>query len=277
MICETINRTSDGRVRLRTYVQENWREPADPLRPAIIVLPGGAFTYYSPKESEPVALTFAGLGYHTFLLDYSLGEESAWPAPLLDVAWAIRTVREHAEEWALDPARVCVLGFSAGATVAALAATQWDNPLVGEALGCTPEEVRPDAAAICYGPARAATCLGADGQGAEELEFGRIMHEGRPEVDYVDFLDERTPPLFLWHTSPDEVVPVQNSLIASQRLADLGIPFELHVFRRGAHGYYTSDLSARGGVYLDPSIRQWVSLFDAWFRQLDVPATQDPA
>lgn len=276
MICETINYTADGRVRLKTYLMEGWRDGGDPVRPAVIVLPGGGFTWLNPKEGEPVALEMVGRGYHAFVLEYSLDEDSAWPAPLIEVSWAIRTVRAHAEEWLVDPGRICVMGFSAGATVCALAATQWRNPLLAEALGCTPEEVRPDAAAICYAPSRADLYLNVDDPRVTSGEYGRLMTERRPEVDYVDFIDESTPPLFFWHSSMDELVPVANSLVAAERLAELGIPFELHVFRRGYHGYYSNELAARDGVYVDPSIRQWTSLFDAWFRQLDVPVAEDP-
>ncbi|WP_088088400.1 alpha/beta hydrolase [Bacillus sp. OV166] len=140
MIHEKINLSNNGKVKLITYIHDNSvkREkemgPA-PKRPAIIVLPGGAYYFISERETEPVALTFMKEGFNTFVLHYSFGDDSIFPNPLLDVSLAILTVRKNAEKWGIDPDAICLMGFSAGSGIAALSATQWNNPEIAEKLG----------------------------------------------------------------------------------------------------------------------------------------------
>ena len=152
MLHESINFTDDGRVNMRTYVHDRTCDgTALPKRPAIVVLPGGAYAYLSDKEGEPVALTFMKEGYNTFVLNYSVGEESVFPNPLDEVSSAIWMIRQHAEEWGSDPDAIVVMGFSAGAGVAALAATQWNTPGLTERLGIPEGGNKPNAAVIAYG------------------------------------------------------------------------------------------------------------------------------
>jgi acetyl esterase/lipase len=94
MLNKTINFTADGRVNIKTYVlPPSYDNRPCPKRPAIIILPGGAFTFLSEREAEPVALTFAKEGFHTFVLSYSVGDYSAFPNPLDEVSKAIWEVR----------------------------------------------------------------------------------------------------------------------------------------------------------------------------------------
>ncbi|MDR0554163.1 MAG: alpha/beta hydrolase, partial [Treponema sp.] len=82
-------------------------------RPAALILPGGAYAYCSPREAEAVAVQFNAAGYHAFVLRYSCAPRRH-PAPLLDCARAFTLIREHAGEWLLDPAKLGLMGFSAG-------------------------------------------------------------------------------------------------------------------------------------------------------------------
>lgn len=83
MICKTINYTDDGRVSLKTYIPDVWDKEYAPLRPAMIACPSGAWVFLSPNEGEPVALTFVKEGYATFVLNYSIGDYSEFPNPLI--------------------------------------------------------------------------------------------------------------------------------------------------------------------------------------------------
>ncbi len=86
MLCQIIHFTSDGRVNMRTYI---YAEQGEEKRPAIIVLPGGAYGFLSDEEGEPVALTFFEKGFNTFVLSYSVGDDSVYPNPLDDVSRAV--------------------------------------------------------------------------------------------------------------------------------------------------------------------------------------------
>lgn len=113
-------------------------------RPGLLILPGGGYQSHAHREADPIAVRFAAMGYHTFVLRYSLRPADGsclYPQPLVDVARAMLYIRAHAEEWCLDASRVGICGFSAGGHAALLYAASWqrawlqehlDNP--GEAL-----------------------------------------------------------------------------------------------------------------------------------------------
>ncbi|HOJ93327.1 MAG TPA: alpha/beta hydrolase [Dictyoglomaceae bacterium] len=152
MLYKTINFTPDGRVNMKTYILDKTMNGKPlPNRPAIIILPGSAFTFLSETEGEPVALTFAREGFHTFVLNYSIGEYSAFPNPLDDVSRAIWEVRRNADEWGINRDQIVVMGFSAGACVAAMSATQWNTPGLAERLGVPRDGIKPNATVIGYG------------------------------------------------------------------------------------------------------------------------------
>ena len=88
------------------------------LRPAMIICPGGGYgCVCTDREGEPIARKFAAAGFHTFILEYEVNA-LPYPSHLLTACKAIAFVREHAEEWHIDPKKVCIMGFSAGGHLA---------------------------------------------------------------------------------------------------------------------------------------------------------------
>ena len=87
-------------------------------RPAVLVIPGGGYVYCSPREGEPIALSYVARGFHTFVLTYSTGWDAAGFSPLEEVSWAIGYIREHAGEWNVAADKIAVCGFSAGGHLA---------------------------------------------------------------------------------------------------------------------------------------------------------------
>lgn len=102
-------------------------EPDAEPRPALAIVHGGGLIWGDPDFEEPLARRFHEQGYVTFLLGYRLFDEltgaNAWPAPLEDVQRAIRWIRSHADDYGVDPGRVCALGFSAGAHLTSMLGT----------------------------------------------------------------------------------------------------------------------------------------------------------
>lgn len=94
-------------------------------RPAVIICGGGAFTHIAPHEQDPVAFAFLDHGYQAFVLNYvtSGTGDVSFPHPQADLAKMVATVRANADEWHVDPKRVCVVGFSAGGMICASLAT----------------------------------------------------------------------------------------------------------------------------------------------------------
>ena len=121
-------------------------------RPAVIICGGGGFTHIAPHEQDPVASAFLDHGYQAFVLNYvtsSTGDVS-FPHPQADLAKMVAAVRANADEWHVDPKRVCVVGFSAGGMICASLATQWKTGPFAALAGARPDDIRPDAVVLGY-------------------------------------------------------------------------------------------------------------------------------
>ena len=266
MIHQTINFTDDGRVCLKTYIPDVTINT--PLRPALISCPGGAWTHLAPHEGESVALTFVKEGFASFVLSYSVGEDSAFPNPLIEISWAIKTVRELAEEWHIDPNQIVLAGFSAGASVCAMSATQWMNPLIQEVLGGDANDFKPNAVILAYGCNDLSTIFDNPDEDLVIPEPGRISAERTPQLDVINYVTEETSPIFFYHCRYDEYVPVKNTWLLAEKMDAFKLPFEMHIFNSGHHGMSVNNKLTLGREKIDPSVTQWVPLCVTWLDQL---------
>lgn len=277
-------------VTLTTYVLDHSPElPGGESRPAVLICPGGAYLNCSDREGEPIAMAFAAMGYHTFVLRYSVYTEGVpcfpdlsqplepkehciHPNPVWDMAAAMLYIRDHARQWHLDADRIAVCGFSAGAHNSAMYATNWHRDYIADHFGRPAEDFRPAACILGYTlsdyiymkesnrvdplfiPSKIAL-LG------EAFPSDEVLHAVSPARNVT----EHTPPTFLWATCEDSLVPVQHTLIMAKALADGNIPFEVHVFEGGPHGLATAtQASALAKTNLLPDAAKWVPMCDAW-------------
>lgn len=207
-------------------------------RPAILVIPGGAYMMCSDREAEPIALSFLAKGYAAFVLRYSVGKGAAkFPRPLNDAEEAMELIISNAEEWGVEPEHIAAIGFSAGGHLCA-------------ALG-TMGRVRPAACVLGY------PCI--------LSSIGRILAEPVPSLD--EKVDANTPSTFIVAAREDGCVPIENSLAYAAALDKAGVPFEMHIYERGYHGFSVAD----GTVYSKPEdagynarIKGWLDICIAW-------------
>jgi len=211
-------------------------EAATASRAAVLVCPGGGYGSLAPHEGSGYAKFLNSYGIHAFVLKYRLGSRGyRHPAMLLDAARALGLLRHRAREWGFDANRIGVMGSSAGGHLAASLLTLHDHELLAEAQTDLRCPVRPDFGILCY------PVIALNRPCGHTASRKNLLGEN-PDPKLLDLLSPQdqvgktTPPCFLWHTWEDSVVPVQNSLIFSQALADQGIPFDLHVYRNGRHG-----------------------------------------
>ena len=229
-------------------------------RPAIVVCPGGGYVYCSRAEGEPVALSYAARGCHTFVLRYSTGYDAADFAPLKEVSWVIGYIREHAAEWHVDPEKIVTCGFSAGGHLAFSAGLLGEN--------------KPNAMILGYPAASAPNYPSADFMLKFLTGKQKVTNEDAAKFDLVAQITKDAPPVFIVATAED-VLTGMGALPIAQKYCQLGLSYELHIFQHGPHGYSlanetTSDGSSR---YMNDAFAQWQGLSVAWLHKIFGPLT----
>jgi acetyl esterase/lipase len=283
-------------VTLTAYVLANSPELLNgKRRPAVLVCPGGAYLGCSDREAEPVALRFAAMGYHAFVLRYStygggaldflpaggdlpVNPNSVHPAPMRDIGKAFLAIRAQAAEWLVDMDRIALCGFSAGAHNCAMYSVYWHNPVIWEFFGEEPAAFKPAAAILGYGIGDYHLMFGAISDPfAQELSDAASMAFLGTKTPAKELLDAvspalhvstNTPPTFLWATAADELVPVENTTRMATALACAGVPFETHIFEQGPHGLSLADQASAGSLFeIDADAAQWIGLAAAWLKK----------
>ncbi len=201
---------------------------------AVIVCPGGGYHRLAPHEATPVAEWLAKNGVTGFVLRYRLAPKYNYPAQILDVQRAIRTVRANAADLKIDPERIGILGFSAGGHLASSAATHFT---AGDAASADPIErvsSRPNGQILIY----PVITFGPEGHAGSRQ--GLLGPNPTPELVEL-FSNEKqvsaeSPPAFLVHSTEDTGVPPLNSDLYAESLRVAGVPYEYVRDQMGGHG-----------------------------------------
>lgn len=284
-------------VTLTTYVLDDSKEiRCGKPRPAVLICPGGAYLNCSDREAEPVAMKFLAMGYHAFVLRYSVyskgGQEEIdyfkplekkefcmYPTQMREIGKSMAILRKHATEWNINEKQIAICGFSAGAHNCAMYAVYWNHPVITEFLHEASEQLRPNAMILGY-PLTDYTYMKenvGDDQIAKGLfRMSNIAFLGKEEPSEKELLEispaklvtETVPPTFIWSTATDEIVPIQHSVRMANALADVKVPFELHIFEEGKHGLSVADqTSSEAKREVQPLIQLWVSLAHKWLQK----------
>lgn len=225
---------------------------------SVIVAPGGSYGFLAANhEGRQVANWFNAMGVTAFVLKYRLGPRYHHPIELEDAQRAIRLVRSRAREFEVLPDRLGMMGFSAGGHLASTAATHFDsgNPAAANAIDHVSS--RPDFVILGY-PVITFAAPYAHGGSAKNLLGENPDPKLVQELSNELHVTPQTPPTFLFTTSEDNVVPAENSVSFYLALHKAGVPAELHIFEKGAHGV---------GLDLgDPALSEWPVLLANWLR-----------
>ncbi|MEY8355100.1 alpha/beta hydrolase [Lachnospiraceae bacterium 54-53] len=253
---------------LSAYILDPVSVGPDRRRPAVLICPGGGYERLSDREDEPVAMQFLSMGYHAFVLHYSVAPD-CFPLPQLELASAISHIRSHAGEWLVDPDKIIVAGFSAGGHLACSLGAFWNREFLYGPLKTEPEAIRPDGMILCYPVISSGPCchagsfrnlLGKDAGDQEKRRLVSLEHQ----------VGAHTPKTFLWHTATDDAVPVKNSLLLADALTEHGVSVEMHIFPEGRHGLSLAnrEVSEDDGRYIQPQCQVWISLAKTWMEHL---------
>jgi acetyl esterase/lipase len=239
---------------LTVYLPRSMSVPA----PAMIVCPGGGYLSLSSNhEGRQVAAFLNSLGIAAFVLRYRLGPRYHHPVELGDAKRAMRTLRSHGADWRLDPARIGIIGFSAGGHLAMSASTSFDagNPNADDPVDRAGS--RPDIVVLGY-PVITMTAPWTHAGSKRNLLGEDADPELARRLSGEQAVTKDTPPTFIFQTNEDIVVPAENSLQYFLALRRAGVPAEMHVFEKGAHGV--------GLANDNPALAPWSTLLANWLR-----------
>jgi acetyl esterase/lipase len=204
---------------------------------AILVFPGGGYGgLASAHEGRAVAQEFNKIGVTAFVVKYRLPSDDIMVdktiGPLQDAQRAIQIVRQRAAEWGINPAKIGIIGFSAGGHLASTLDTHFEKAVIDNKDNIS---LRPDFALLLY----------------PVITFGPKAHVGsrenligkNPSAELIELYSNEkqvtanTPPTFLVHAGDDDAVPVENSIMFYEALLQHKVKGELHIFQAGGHGF----------------------------------------
>jgi acetyl esterase/lipase len=214
---------------------------------AVVVFPGGAYRIVAiDLEGTEVCEWLNSAGITCVLLKYRVPDSGPYPksAALQDAQRAMGIVRAHAAEWKIDPKRIGVLGFSAGAHLAAALSTHFEQRIYDAVDDSDKQSCRPDFAVIVY---------------PGYLALAEQNFAPNPEIRVTD----KTPPSFIEQTE-DDPVHVENALVYYQALKNAKVPAELHIYAEGGHGYGLRRTAL--------PVTGWPRLVETWLHTIHVLA-----
>lgn len=228
--------------RLTVYIPDASEEiPYNKVKAGVLVIPGGGYSMCSDREAEPIAFSFLAKGYAAFILRYTVGHNKGYDfsMPFADANEAMKIIHESAEEWGVDKEKIAAIGFSAGGHLCAALSTMGD--------------IRPNASILVY------PCI------VESI--GKILAFPVPGLD--DKVDDKTPPAFIVSACADNLVPIENSLAYANALNKNGIPFEMHIYEKGYHGFSLADETVYTKAEADycAHIQGWFDLCATWLKK----------
>lgn len=191
--------------------------------------------------------------------------------PLKDLSRAVTYVRKYAKEFRIAADRLTICGFSAGGHLCGSLAVHYTAPEVcpeGEYEGISN---RPDTVILSYP-------VITSGQYAHADSFRALLGDSpsEKELEYMSLekhVTKDTPPVFLWHTVTDELVPSENSCLFAEACKKAGVSYEMHLFRQGPHGYSLADEEWAAGEYGgDYVMDQWFAYMQYYIdNELELP------
>jgi acetyl esterase/lipase len=205
---------------------------------AVIICPGGGYKVIVYQgEGTNTAKELAKNGVAAFVLKYRLPDDSTMldknTGPLQDVQQAIKLVRENADKWNVDPAKVGIMGFSAGGHLASTGATHFHKAYIENSNGTN---LRPDFQILIYPVISMQDSL-------THADSRKNLLGKQPSKETIHLFSNElqvtnnTPPAYLTHAADDKVVDVDNSITYFEKLRHQNVDVEMHIYPKGGHGF----------------------------------------
>ena len=229
----------------------------DPVRPCMLVIPGGAYLYPSEREGDPVVINFLNKKFVSACLYYTckkdIKKERLYPTPQLETLAAIDYLRKHSNELCIDPNCISLVGFSAGGHLAGSIGYLYKT--LAKNLNLKPKEVKPNALILSYPvisfKEKSGTRLNLIDD--DKKYFEKLSINLNIAKDY--------PPTFIWTTKNDKVVPYENSVLMNKALTKSKVKHEFVLFPNGPHGLSTVDcnnVAKESDLVEFSDVRTWI-------------------
>jgi len=219
---------------------------------AMVICPGGGYWNLAwDLEGEEVAAWLNSVGIAGIVLKYRVPrrpgqpEDLPAPGPLLDAQRTMSLVRSRAKDWGIDPAKIGIVGFSAGGHLAVSTATSFETRAYDAIDAVDTVSCRPDFAIGVYS--------------------GYFVEKSTGRLAPWIHIYRKTPPVLLIHAADDPVSEAENSIVMYQSLLRVGISAELHVYAKGGHGF--------GVRKSDQPCSQWTGRCLEWLKNLGILTT----
>ncbi|KQC32693.1 1,4-beta-xylanase [Nonlabens sp. YIK11] len=233
-------------------------KPENPNGTAVLILPGGGYKHLAiHKEGTKIARWLNTLGITGIVLKYRLPSDVIMDeksiGPLQDAQKALRVARSNAATWGIDPAKIGVMGFSAGGHLAATLSTGYDDEVYIENSDVS---AKPNFSMLIY------PVITMHDEFTHQGSKSNLLGEN-PTSDQIDIystenrINQKTPPTILIHALDDTSVPYQNSVMYFEALQKHNISSEIHLYQKGGHGF---------GLNEDGPARNWPAACEQWLR-----------
>lgn len=241
------------------------------VRNAILVIPGGGYgEVCSNREGEPIALAFMPHGYNAFVLHYTVDRSKPFPAQLIEASKAMKHIKDHAEEYNINPGKIFVTGFSAGGHLAASLGTMWHMNDIYNEIDMPFGYNKPAGMILVYPVI----------SGIQNYHLGSFQNlfatdnptpENMKQASIELNVSEKSVPLFIVHTSNDEAVDVRNSLRLAEAYREHNMTFEMHIFPDAPHGIALANPITSEGFsekYNDSHMAKWINEACEWAERI---------
>ena len=240
-------------------------ESADKAVPVVLYVHGGSWTGGDKDSTGNVYIPdLISSGYMVASINYRLAPAYPIQFQIEDVKCAVRFLKAHASEYGIDKAHIGVMGYSAGAHLAALLGTSDESAGLEGSGGFNDRSSRVQAVIDIAGPADLVTFflyypMGKDLFGANVL-FSDIERKLSP----VTYISSDDPPFLIIHGDKDEDVPLSQSEVFYQKLVDAKVPATLVVVKNADH--YFNPVGGNMSPSQDEINRMVIDFFDRYLK-----------
>lgn len=237
--------------------------PQNPDGRAVLSIAGGGYGFVSiENEGVDVAKALTPHGITVFVLAYRLpgeGWAKRWDVPLQDAQRAMRLIRANASKYGIDPAKLGIVGFSAGGHLGASLMVGHADSVYAPIDAADRQSARPTYAGLVY-PVVSFASAGLNSRSSAMLLGDNQDATILARYETADRITAANPPVFLVHAVDDPIVPLAQSLLTIEKCRAANVPVEAHLLEKGGHGFGALHLPA------DSPGRLWPDTFARWLK-----------